>query len=145
MQIASCLTHNRVSGHGLTQRIEEHHQFVDIHVSIDGSLTVHGHDGYTDEQVEGGRLIVCPAGLPDSQSIFFGEFPLETDKQPSVAEHECEALLCAVQVGIEGRDEKLNQQTKWLLEKIFENGKGSSHNTTRDRCTVSDNQSYRNL
>jgi hypothetical protein len=32
-----------------------------------------------------------------------------------VAEHEREALFCALQVGIEGWDEQLNQQKQWLL------------------------------
>ena len=79
MQIAPCLTHNSVSGHGLTQCIEEHHQFVNIHVSIDGPLTVHGHDGYADEQVERCGFVVSPAGLPDGQGVFLGELSLEAD------------------------------------------------------------------
>ena len=52
VQVASCLTHNSVFGHGLTQSVEEYHQFVDVHVSLDGSLAVHCHDSYADEQVE---------------------------------------------------------------------------------------------
>lgn len=52
VKISPCLTHDGVPRHRLTQRIEEHHQFIDVHVSIDGPLSVHGHDGYADEQVE---------------------------------------------------------------------------------------------
>ena len=76
--------------------------------------------------MERGGFVVSPAGLPDRQGVFLGEFSLKTDEQPSVAEHEREALLCAVQVGIKGRDKKLNQQTQWLLRKkvVFERVKG---------------------
>ena len=69
------------------------------------------------------------AGLPDGQGVFFGDFSLEADKQPSVAGHQCEALFCAVQVGIKGRDEKLNQQTVAPKGKRV-CGKGSSMYTT---------------
>lgn len=65
MQVASCLAHHRVSGHRLTECIEKHHQFIDVHVSVDGPLTVYGHDGNADEEVERGCFVVRPAGLPD--------------------------------------------------------------------------------
>ena len=80
MQVTASLAHYGVPGHRLTQGVEEHHQFVDVHVSVHGPLTVHGHDGHTDEQVERGRLVVCPASLPDGQGVFFGELSLETDE-----------------------------------------------------------------
>lgn len=48
-----------------------------------------------------------------------------------MAEHEREAFLRAVKVGVEGRDEKLNQQTQWLLKEKGEMvGKGSSRVTS---------------
>ena len=108
MEVASGLNHHRVPVHGLTERTKEHHQLINVHVSVHGSLTIYGHDRNADKQVKRVCVPVCPAGLPDVERVFVGEFPLETDEKPSVREHEREAFFDALKVRVEGGNEELN-------------------------------------
>ena len=101
MQVAPGLRKDDVSRHGLGEGVEEHHQFIDVHASIDRFLAVHGHDGDADEEVEGGGLVVGPAGLPDGEGVVLGEFPLQADQEPAVAEHQREPALRLLQVTVE--------------------------------------------
>ena len=129
VEVAPGLREDNVSRHRLREGVEKHHQFVDVHVAIDGFLTIHGHDGDADEQVKGRGLVVGPAGLPDGQSVFFGELPLQADQEPAVTEHQREPALRLLQIGVKRGDEHLDQHPQWLLH-VQENSECSLYCST---------------
>ena len=103
MEVAPCLTQDKVAGHGVRERVEENHEFVDVHLLLHRFLSVDGHDSDTDEEMKGGGLVVCPTSLPDSERVLLRELSLEADEEPAVAEHEGEPALGGVQVRVEPR------------------------------------------
>ena len=116
VEVASCLCQDQLTGHGERESVEKHHQFVDAHMLLHGSLSVYRHDGDADKQVKGGGLVVGPASFPHGESIFLREFSLEADEEPAVAEHEGETALRGLQVRVEPWEQLLDEHPQRLLE-----------------------------
>ena len=66
VEVAPGLGQDQVAGHGEGEGVEEDHELVNIHLFLDCSLSIYGHDGYAYEEVEGGSFTVSPAGFPYS-------------------------------------------------------------------------------
>ena len=109
MQVATGLRQDQVTGHGEGESVEEDHELVDVHLLFDGFLPVNGHDADANEEMEGIGLVVGPARLPNGEGVFLGELPLETHQKPAMAEHETEATLSGVQIGVEPREEVFDE------------------------------------
>ena len=93
VKVAASLGENDIDGHGVSERVEVDGEFVYTHLLVQRPLPVHGHDGHTDEEVEGVGGVVGPTGLPHAQSVLQFELPLQADQQPSVSVEEREAVL----------------------------------------------------
>ena len=64
VEVAASLCHYDFPGHRVRESIEENHQFINVHVIVNCLLTIYGHDGNTDKQMEGTCLKIAPTSFP---------------------------------------------------------------------------------